>query len=146
MQRHLKERHRAGYAESASTGSRENPPGTLLPPFPMKGAPRADESDCLLLADAELANDVRVRLRLHAVEEVEQLPPPTDHGQEAAPAGVVLVMGPHVFRQAVDPGGQDGNLDLRRTGILVIPPMLGNQLLLPLFRNSHWALTIPPRC
>src|SRR6266571_5075844 len=74
-------------------------------PFPMKGAPRAGRSDVLLLADAELANDVRVRLRLHAVEEVEQLPPPTDHGKEAAPAGVVLVVGPHVFRQAVDPGG-----------------------------------------
>jgi len=32
MQRHLKERHRAGYAESASAGSRECPPGTFLPP------------------------------------------------------------------------------------------------------------------
>ena len=56
-----------------------------------------------LLADAELADDVDIPLRIHAAQIVQQRAAAADHGQEAAPAGIILLVRPHVLGQVVNP-------------------------------------------
>ena len=59
------------------------------------------------------------------VQEVAAL---TDHHEEAAAAVVVVLVHPQVLGQLVDAGGEDGNLDLGRTGVALMGCILGNDL------------------
>jgi len=90
-----------------------------------------------LLADVETPNDVEVTLRINPLEIVQQAPPATDLHQQPPPTGEVLRVRPKVLGQPVDPGRENGDLDLGRASIFLAPPKLPNQLLLPLSGNSH---------
>ena len=94
--------------------------------------PARPEKTPRLLADFETPNDVEVTLRINSLEIVQQAPPATDQHQQTSPTGEVLLVRPKVLGQPVDPGRENGDLDLGRAGIFVAPPKLPNQLLLPL--------------
>jgi hypothetical protein len=93
--------------------------------------------DDRLLADLQTPNDVEVAMRINSLEVIQVATTTTDHHQQAAPTGVVLFVGPKVFGQPVDPGRQNGDLDFRGTGVRLASLVRPNQLLLPLFGNSH---------
>jgi len=76
------------------------------------------------LTDTELRDDRAVTLNIGIFEIVEQIAAVADHLQQAAAGVMVLGMDLQMLRQLVDPGGQDGNLDLRRAGVLVMQTVL----------------------
>ncbi len=78
---------------------------------------RRGPSDIFLLSNLKPCDDVNVPLGIDSLEVIQQSAPSTNHHQETTPARVVLLVSSHVLRQAVDPGRQDGNLNLRRTGV-----------------------------
>jgi hypothetical protein len=71
------------------------------------------------------------------LEVIQQPSPTADLHKQTSPAGMVLLMLPQVLGQRVDPGGQNGDLDLGGPGVHIGPPVLSNQFLFPLFGNGH---------
>jgi hypothetical protein len=104
---------------------------------PEASRPTRPEKTHRLLADVETPNNVEVTLRGNLLEIVQQAPPATDQHQQPSPTGEVLLVRPKVLGQPVDPGRENGDLDLGRAGILPAAPKLPNQLLLPLSGNGH---------
>jgi hypothetical protein len=77
-----------------------------------------------LLADVETANNVEVTLRIDLLEVIQQPSPATDQHQQAPPTRMVSLVTLQVLGQTVDPGGQNGDLDLGGAGIGLGPPVL----------------------
>lgn len=79
------------------------------------GRPTALSYD--LLTQAELCNDCTIAVDVLLGEVVEKASALADHHQKAAAGVVVLLVFPQMLGQGVDPGGEDSDLDLGRTGI-----------------------------
>src|SRR5580692_935729 len=79
-----------------------------------------------LPSDAETADDGAVALDVVLADVVEQPPALADELHQAAPGVVVPFVLLQVFRQVVDPSGQQGNLHLGRAGVRVVEPVLGD--------------------
>jgi len=86
-------------------------------------------------------DDIEISLRGNAFEIVQQSPASTHERKETPPGGVILLKTLHVSRERVDPAGQDGNLNFRRTGIAIGLTMLFDQLLLFFLGDRHRAVT-----
>src|SRR5690606_28440949 len=71
-----------------------------------------------LLADAQALDRGAVARHVLALEVVEQPAAAPDELEEPTPAVVVLVVGLEVVGELVDAGGQQGDLDLRRPGVV----------------------------
>ena len=99
----------------------------------------ASVRECRLesLADIETANDVEVTLRIDLLEVIQQPPPATDQHQQASPTRKVSFMTLQMSGQTVDPGRQNGNLDLGRSSVGRAALVFADQFCLPLFGNSH---------
>ena len=70
-----------------------------------------------LLTQAELCNDCTIAVDVLLGEVVEKASALADHHQKAAAGMVVLLVLTQMLGQGVDPGGEDSDLDLGRTGI-----------------------------
>ncbi len=55
----------------------------------------------------------------------------TNHGKEATPGMVIVLMSPEVPGEAVDPFRKEGDLNFRRSGVFVIRPEVRNYRLFP---------------
>ena len=80
-----------------------------------------------LLADAQFLNDGFVAFGIRLSEVIEQATTLAHHHEKTAPGGVVLLMRLEMLRQLANPCAQDGDLHLRRTGIVIGSPVIGNQ-------------------
>src|SRR6516164_4297175 len=80
-----------------------------------------------LLADAEFLNDLFVALGVGLSEVVQQAATLADHHEEASAGGMVLLMRLEMLRQFTNTLTQDGDLDLRGTGIVIVSPVLVDQ-------------------
>jgi hypothetical protein len=80
-----------------------------------------------LLADAKLLNDSFVAFGVGLSEVVQQAATLADHHKKTAPGGMVLLVGLEVLGQLTNPGAQDGDLNFRRTGIVIGSAVIGNQ-------------------
>ena len=80
-----------------------------------------------LLADAEFLNDLFVALGIGLSEVVEQTASLADHHEKASPGGMVLLMRLEMLRQFTNTLTQDGDLDLRGTGVVVVSTVLVDQ-------------------
>jgi hypothetical protein len=80
-----------------------------------------------LLADAMFLNDGFVAFGIALSQVIEQAATPTHHHEQTAPGGMVFLMRLEMLRQLANPGAQDGNLNFRRTSIMVVSPVLFNQ-------------------
>ncbi len=78
---------------------------------------QGERSPRALLAQAEFFNQRAIRIRVAALQVVQQLAAAADHAQQAATRVVVLLVGLEVVGQFIDAGREQGNLDFRRTGI-----------------------------
>src|SRR5690606_10375484 len=81
-----------------------------------------------LPAKAELLDELAVTRGVLPVQVVEQPAAPVDHLQQAAPAVVVLLVGLEVFGQVRDARAEQGDLDLRRAGVVLAALVFGNDL------------------
>ena len=104
-------------------------------------ADRTTRSARGLFADVQPRDDIEISLRGNAFEIVQQSPASTHERKETPPGGGVLLETLHVSRERVDPAGQDGNLNFRRTGIAIGLTMLFDQLLLFFLGDRHRAVT-----
>ena len=79
------------------------------------GRPTALSYD--LLTQAELCNDCTIAVDVLLGEVVEKASALADHHQKAAAGMVVLLVLTQMLGQGVDPGSEDSDLNLGRTGI-----------------------------
>src|SRR6186997_5559 len=93
-----------------------------------------------LLAEAELADQVGVALRVILLEVIKKAAALVDHHQEAAPAMIVLGVALEMLGQGLDAVGEDGDLDFGRTRIVLAAAMFLRQRSLALRGNRHRSL------
>ena len=98
------------------------------------GRPTALSYD--LLTQAELGDQIAVAVDVLLGQVVEQAAALTDHLVQAAAGVVVLLVFPQVLGQGVDPGGEDSDLDLGRTGVAFVGSIVQDDLGL-LFLLDH---------
>ena len=77
-----------------------------------------------LVTETQLLNELAIRLDVGAPQIVQQSAALAYHLQEATAAVMVLAMRAEVIREIVDALGQYRDLDLRRTGIALMRPVL----------------------
>ena len=80
-----------------------------------------------LFSQSELVYDCTVALDVYLLQVVEQVSSVTDHLLQTAAAVEVLLVSLEVHGQVVDTGGQDCDLNLRRTGISFVGSVLLDQ-------------------
>jgi hypothetical protein len=85
-----------------------------------------------LFTDAELLNNVFVRLGIVALEVVKQATTSADHHEKTATGRVVLLMGLEMFGQFADPFAQNCNLNLWATGVRRMRTVLADNALFSL--------------
>ena len=83
----------------------------------------------MLLADAELADDLRITIRIVLFEVIEEATATADHHEETPPGGMVLLVGLEVFGQLPDPLTEDSDLHFGRTRIAVVCAVLVDYVL-----------------
>src|SRR5689334_6601619 len=88
-------------------------------------------------AQAELLDQRAVALGLLVAQVLQQLAAAADHDQQAAARGVVLAVRLQVAGQAVDVLGQQGDLDLGRTGVALLLGELGDDFGLACDGDGH---------
>src|SRR5690606_38216359 len=110
--------------------ARGGAPGDGLPEPKRKprriSAPRREVTSA---TQAQLLDQALVALVVLALEIVEQAAAAVDQLQEAAAAVVILLVDLEVLGQLLDAGGQQGDLDLRRAGVVGAARVVGNNLL-----------------
>src|ERR1700735_1769598 len=84
-------------------------------------------SDTRLLADAKLLNNGLIAFGVGFSEVIEQAARLAHHHEKTAPGGMILLMGFKMFCQLTNPGTQDGDLNFRRTSVVIGSPVVGNQ-------------------
>src|SRR6478672_10910438 len=90
-----------------------------------------------LFPKAELGDQAGVALLVLAAEVIEQRTALVDHHQKAAARMVVLRMGFEMLGQVVDAFGQDRDLDLGRTRVVLALSMFLDQRAFALGGNRH---------
>ncbi len=70
-----------------------------------------------LFTDAQLGNDRTIALNVLLGQIVQHLAALTDHFQQAAAAVVVVDVDLQVLGELLNPGGEDGDLNLRGAGV-----------------------------
>ena len=96
----------------------------------MKGSdrmPLLSTPKIVLLSQSELADDRTVTLDVSLLQIVQKVSSVTDHLLQTAAAVEVLLVSLEVHGQVVDTGGQDCDLNLRRTGISFVGSVLLDQ-------------------
>src|SRR5207237_8693987 len=100
--------------------------GSRSRPWPFSLAPQPQALD-----QGSVAFDVL------SAEVLEQPPAPPDHLEEPSSLVVILLMGLEVLGELIDAPGQDGDLDLGRTGIGLGPPEVADQRGFLVFQERH---------
>ena len=77
-------------------------------------------------------------------EIVEQRTSLAHEEQQPAPRVMILRMQAHVLGQVPDPLGQEGDLDLGRSGISLFPPEFSDDFGGPFSREQHWPSSKDP--
>ena len=96
----------------------------MLPPFYFLLLINAPHLDLRLLPEPEPLNHRSVSLHVLAFHVIQKPPPLADQLQQAPPGVMVLLMGLEMFGQILNPGAEEGNLDLRRSRIFFVKPLV----------------------
>src|SRR5205823_14323115 len=90
-----------------------------------------------LLPQAQPADDRQVSVPVLVAKVGQQAGPLADHLQEAAPAGVVLLVRAQMLGELGDPSCEQSDLHFRRARVAGLAPILVNDLRLAVLRNRH---------
>ena len=82
--------------------------------------PTAAQSTACLLSESELCYDCTVALDILLLKVVEQVSSVTYHLKQTASGVVILLVNLDVFGQLVNSLGEDSDLNLRRTRVVVV--------------------------
>src|SRR3954463_1301719 len=100
---------------------------------PGGAAPSRRRTGPRLLSDVEALDEVRVPLRVLALEVIEQSPAFTDQHQQSAARVVIFCVGLEVLGQVVDAFAENRDLNLGGAGIAVVRAVAANELGLAVF-------------
>lgn len=144
----------AGAAPTGAKKPRAQSPGPSTPSVPAaKEAARVGQKTSgrmssvglallgSLLSQAETGDGQPVSLNVLVAEVRQEPPSPPDQLKKAASRVMIMPMRPEVVGEAIDPFGQEGDLDLRRPRIGVVDPEIGDDVvfLCPLQRHTGGA-------
>src|SRR5205814_214584 len=90
-----------------------------------------------LFAQAELFDQRSITVGVAGLQVIEKLAPPRHHPQQTAPRVVILDVRLEMIVEPVDAGGQQRDLDLRRSGVARRTLVIGDDLRLVCNRNGH---------
>src|SRR5207245_6786376 len=107
-------------------------------PGALPGARRRDAVG--LMAETQLVDELPIAFQVHALQVLQQAAALADHFQEAALPMVVLGVRPEVIGQAVDPLGEQRDLDRGGARVAVVQPVLPDRrrLVVHLFRLPNY--------
>ena len=71
------------------------------------------------MTEAKLIDDLAIPLQIRRFQILQQSPPLADLHQETAPAGVIFFMRFKMLGELVDRFGEQGDLNVRRPGIII---------------------------
>src|SRR3989449_9118561 len=93
-----------------------------------------------LMAETELVDELPITLQVHALQVLQQAAALADHFQKAALPVVVLGVRPEVVGEAVDPLGEQRDLDRGGARVPVVLPVLPDRrrLVVHLFRFPNY--------
>lgn len=117
--------------------------GARLPCFRFRLESKLGRRPFRLLANPQSTDDIEIPLWIPPAEIVQQPTSPADHRQQASSSCEIPTVFSHVIRQVVDSGGQDCDLNFRRSRIVIAQLVFLNQLLFTFFRDRHvlpWVL------
>jgi hypothetical protein len=80
-----------------------------------------------LLSDTEPIDNGPIPRIVDAAEIIQQPPPPPYQLEQSPPGMVVFLVRLKMFGEIRDAIGQDRNLDFRRSGVRIMPPILCDQ-------------------
>src|SRR5436190_24383002 len=107
---------------------------------------RAGRGRARLLAQTQPADDGQIAVAVLLAKVGEQAGPLADHLQQAAPAGVILLVLAHVLVQLVDASGEQRDLHFRRAGVTLLAPELVDDFQLAVLVDSHLDAVTSARC
>ena len=90
-----------------------------------------------LAAQAEVGDELAVALEIFVLKIAQQAPALSDLHQQAAAAVVVLLVDLQMLGQLVDRRGEDGDLNVGRTGVVGAAAEFGRDLRLLFFGQGH---------
>src|SRR5713226_1668380 len=91
----------------------------------------------MLLSQTQLADDRQVAIAVGSAQIGQQAGPLADHHEQAAPAGVVLLVRAQVLGQLGDSRREQSDLHFRRAGVGGFTPKLVNDLRLAVLGDRH---------
>src|SRR5205823_13515435 len=93
-----------------------------------------------ILAETQLVDELPIPFQVVALQILEQAPALRDHPEEAALPVEVLGVHPEVIGEAVDPLGEQRDLDRGRPRIPLVPPVLPDRrrLVVHLFQFPNY--------
>src|SRR6266516_2916180 len=102
------------------------------------GAPNA--TPAVLMAETQLVDELPIPLQVVALQVLEQAPALRHHAQQAALPVKVLGVHPEVVGEAVDPLGEQRDLDRGRPRVPLVPPVLPDRrrLVIHLFQFPNY--------
>ena len=94
-----------------------------------------------LLTDTESCDNGTISLDVNLLEVAEKASSLTDHHQKAASAVVILLVNLEVLGEVVDPSGEQGDLNLGRTGVAFVGGVFRHDSLLFFFQHVCFHLS-----
>ncbi len=90
------------------------------------------------LAQAEFGNNGLVPRAVCSREVFQKARPATDHLQQPASGSVIFLVLFQVFGQLLDSRSQQGDLHLRRTGVVLMRSIVLDDFRFDCYRQCHW--------
>jgi len=87
----------------------------------------------ILFSDAKLLDQIAIGVDILLLEVIQKAPSLANELQQAPAGMMILLVRLEMLGQMIDPGAQQGNLHLRRAGVIGVVCVLGDNFLL-LFR------------
>lgn len=98
-----------------------------------------------LLAQTQIADQALVSCSIRACEVLEQARPATNHLEQSATGGVVLDVAFEVLGEFQNATGEQRDLHVRRTGVLLVHTVTLNDPGLGLCGHRHFRCAVLPR-
>src|SRR5262245_10659978 len=90
-----------------------------------------------LLAEPEILDNGPVAIDLIRLEVVQEAPPHPDHLEQASPGVVILFVDPEMLRETLDAFGEERDLDLGRSRVVIVQAVLIDNGTLLILAERH---------
>src|SRR5262245_42657208 len=114
----------------------------LIPSRPGGAHPRPVRSDLLLLADAQSLDQLRIPVRILALQVIEQAAALPNEFQQPAAGVVIFCVGFEMLCQVVDSLAEKRNLNFGGSGVVLVGLVIADDFSLVILRDCHALLPL----